>query len=54
MRPWRNWQTRKIKDLVVIETVEVRVLFAALLRLPADAGGFFYLSATPTVKQAVG
>jgi hypothetical protein len=32
MRRWRNWQTRKIKDLVVIETVEVRVLFAALLK----------------------
>ncbi|KRM57425.1 hypothetical protein FD44_GL001131 [Secundilactobacillus malefermentans DSM 5705 = KCTC 3548] len=30
MRPWRNWQTRKIKDLVGIIPVEVRVFLAAL------------------------
>lgn len=31
MRPWRNWQTRKIKDLVRVIRVEVRIFLAALL-----------------------
>ena len=34
--------------------VEVRVLFAALLRLPADAGGFFCLSATNLLDEPYG
>ncbi|TDG91715.1 hypothetical protein C5L29_000631 [Lactiplantibacillus pentosus] len=29
MRPWRNWQTRKIKDLVGVNPVEVRIFLAA-------------------------
>ena len=40
MRPWRNWQTRKVQVLVPVQGVKVQLLSAAVLeRKPADHGG---------------